>query len=625
MPLSLADLLLAIEQAPDITPDLTDVEIEPTLASVLTEGQRIQAMPAGPDMVAAVRRLTTANALIRAESDRRAAAQAEQTAAAESLAGLLAAGAPAPPAAAPVPVVEPNPVIEDPNLAASAPVAVTASAAPTASGVSSLGVPATGRTRRRTTLLASAEAGGTQAGEITFSDLGPRLEAAMQHRWKGYDHVSYDTDRRTPGPGSGVVIASADVFDGNYEGMLTDGAPAQNTLSLWGSSRSNDEKAVLAAAGFDCGPNDRDLSMPDGWRQDTPFVDMFPKRPLGTMSYDFYRTDILSAIFPGGTGNPGAVIWTNANQEAVDPADSTTWKPANIVPCTQTPITEHAWAVVAIATTNTFQQFSLLPVAENFQRALNTQRARVTESKAMAKFRSDCFLRSATAPLGGVAGLLEVLESEVSGQYWAERLNPETFDLALPDNLRRVMRTDLRNRGFGNDATNLNSFIDEKIREAGFPTVVWYLDDYTGRSTPTFAAVGSTLTSSATKVIGRQNGLGTTHTIYLVPTKHYHIGQRPIMNQRALMPGFADARQNAVASIFETAMSLGRHGTVRGTVIEHQLTGDGSRTAMTFYKAADATTYGTDIAPEGNVTGATGGTGGTGGTGATGATGPTGP
>lgn len=593
--MNLQELLDAVANAPDTELDLSDVNIEEHTAGLAAKGVEYQKAVVSPERTANIKTLLQAHALITKEGSRRAAVKAASDEAETALAAMLA-----PPAEATEGGNE-GTTETDPATASTDPEKPVQTASLT---LADIGKKGNEKPQKRVSIVANAtlNVSNTQmqgGEEIAYPLLGKALEGAIVNRSPGYDHVVYDFDAdgsRMLAPGSGAIIASADVFGGDRTGMLLQGELNGNTMALWMGSQDDDSKVRLAAAGFDCGPNDRDFSLPDGWRTDTPFVDMFQKRPLGTMTYEFYRTRTLASLFPNtSVTNPGAVVWTDAQQQLVSAADSTTWKPENVVDCTQTAVTESAWAIVAIARWNSFTQLSLLPILENFQRALNTNRARLTEAKAMAKFAADCFQRTAIAPFGGIAGLLEVCEAVVQDQYWAERLKPETFTLAIPEPFRAVLRTDLRNRGFGDDNTNLNSFIDAKIQEAGFPAPVWTIDDYQGRSVALFPAVGSTLTPSSVKQLGRQNGAATTWTIFFVPKAHYHIGERPIMNQRALTPGFADARQNAAASMFETAMSLGRHGFVRGIQLELQIRASGVRADLQNYEPTSAVDYSTDI------------------------------
>lgn len=591
--MNLQALLDAVANAADTEVDLSSVDVDEITASIAAYGNELKAEAASPERVAKIKNLVTAHAKLEAEKTRRAAVEAETAAAETSLAELLS------------PETKEE---EEPTTATSeapAEPTVPAPAQSVTASLATIGKPASENKEPKslaivagaTVLPNAVEMVGGK--EIDYPEIGKLLEGAVANRAPGYDHVVFDTfpdGSRQIAPGSGAIVASVDVFGGDRYNMLLAGSPAQNTMALWAGSKTPEERARLAAAGFDCGPNDRDFSLPNGWRTDTPFVDIFQKRPLGTMTYGFYRTRTLASLFPGtSVTNPGAVVWTDAQQQAVSATDATTWKPENVVDCTQTEVTESAWAIVAIARWNSFTSLSLLPILENFQQALNVHRARLTEAKAMAKFAADCFQRTAIAPFGGVAGFLEVAEAVVQDQYWAERLKPETFTLAMPEPFRAVLRTDLRNRGFAQDDSDLNRVIDNRIQEAGFPPPVWYIDDYQGRSTPLFAAVGNSLTPASVKQIGRQNGSGTTWTIFFVPKAHYHIGERPIMNQRALTPGFADARQNAAASMFETAMSLGRHGIVRGIQLELQIRASGVRADLQNYEPTTAVDYSTDI------------------------------
>jgi hypothetical protein len=589
--MNLQQLLDAVANAPETEIDLSEVDVEEVTASVAVYGNELKAEPPSPERVAKIKNLVAAHAKLEGEKTRRAAIAEEQAAAETSLSALLAP---------PEEEKPEEPATAAPETAPTLPVAQSVTAS-----LASIGKPASETKEPKfLPIVAGATVSATSTDmvggrEIGYPEIGRLLEGVIANRAPGYDHVVFDDlpdGSRMVAPGSGAIVASVDVFGGDRNNVLSAGSTAANTLALWAGSQEPDARVRLAAAGFDCGPNDRDFSLPNGWRQDTPFHDLFQKRPLNTMSYGFYRTSTLATLFPGtSVTNPGSVIWTNANQTAVDPLSAATWKPENVVDCTQTEITESAWAVVAIARWNSFTALSLLPILENFQQALNTNRARVTEAKLMQKFAADCFQRTAIAPFGGLAGFLEVAEAAVADQYWNERLKPEVFTLAMPEPFRAVLRTDLRNRGFQQDDTDLNSVIDRRIQEAGFPAPVWYIDDYLGRTTPLFPAVGSSLSPASVKQIGRQNGQTTTWTIFFVPKAHYHIGERPIMNQRALTPGFADARQNAAASMFETAMSLGRHGTVRGIQLELQLRASGARAANQTYEPTTAVDYSTDI------------------------------
>lgn len=374
------------------------------------------------------------------------------------------------------------------------------------------------------------------------------------------------------------IIASVPVFEPGTP-MLQSQNAGGNTELLFTGTQSRREARTAAAC--DCGPLARRLDLPVCWTTDTPFADSITNRwPIETMSYEFFRSTPLSEI------TDGVEVWTCDQQAAIDPANVSTWKPCATLDCETEKVTANAWAVWSCLLIDEFQNWSILPIAENRIAALAAQTARTTEAQLLARLRQLSRHYSAVAPLGAYPGLFEIFDAATVGIEWADRLSDVMWTPIVPMGLAQIFATDDRNKAFGEP--DLRSF-SSKFTDAGYAAPVIIRDDYLGAVTPQWIPNGGTI-GGPTIPLPTFKAQTPAFRVYLVDMNSIHMGQRNVYTMREVRD-LDRYRQNQYGLVAETAMSLDRHGCVAPIALHVALCPSGTRSELTTYDC-DAADYG---------------------------------
>lgn len=378
------------------------------------------------------------------------------------------------------------------------------------------------------------------------------------------------------------VIATVQQFEEGTPSLRA-GAGSANTELLFQGTQSR--RAARTAAAMECGPVARVEDIPNCFIADRPFANRVTNKwALETMRYEYYRSIRLSQI----AAPDGVQVVTSAFQAAIDPNDPLTWKECARLDCDDVEtVTEQGWAIFSCLILNEFQNMTVIPIAENRIAALAAQTARLSESQLLARLRQLSFQYTATAPLGGGAGLLEIMDAAVAGYEWQDRLSDTTWTPVIPRGLVRALAADHRNRAFCCGDFNVNGLFND----AGYDAPVVVLDDHLGAVTPQWGPQPGTIGGPA---VALPTQLARTYRIYLVDFDSIHMGQRNIVSMRE-MRDLNLMRQNEYAMVMESAESLGRHGCVAPIAIDITLCPSGARSALERYDCTVAD-YGTDIA-----------------------------
>lgn len=621
--MGLNEIIAAITASAEAMPDFTDETAYPSeslsglLAEAITAGTAM-----GADQLDAKRAHVRFAKAVRAEIDRRASAAvlaAEAAVESTDLDAALAAATPAPVTASDEPTEPAAPEIAAPVVAeathtepAPEPVSAATDPAPTspsptteASMTTSITPDINAQVAELTATVAAmqaerqAEQDAARRATLTLdapnlatpTDPAAPRRATLTILRDGQepvqtndvltfgDRVRQVAEESLAGYGVNKVIASVPVFEPGTP-MLQAQNPGGNTELLFSGTVSRREARTAAAC--DCGPLARRLELPVYWTTDTPLADAITNRwPIETMSYEFFRSTPLSEI------SDGVEVWTCDQQAAIDPADVSTWKPCATLDCETEKVTANAWAVWSCLLIDEFQNWSILPIAENRIAALAAQTARTTEAQLQARLRTLSRHFSAATPLlGANVALFEVFDAVTAATEWADRLSDVTWTPVVPMGLEKVMRTDDRNKAFGEP--DMRAFA-RKFTDAGYAAPVVIKDDYLGAVTSQWISIGGTI-GGPTIPLPTFKAQTPAFRIYLVDMNSIHMGQRNVYTMREVRD-LDRYRQNQYGLVAETAMSLDRHGPNAPIALYVSLCASGTRSELTTYDC-DAEDYG---------------------------------
>lgn len=423
--------------APALPEDLAAASAEDLQALWAQYGEARESLRSGArsaDDIAAVQDLTARRESIRSELQRRIDAQAQFDSDLAALDESLAEEA----------------MLPEPAL-------VTASAAPmrassrAIASVRTVQAPAAQQppTRLAPTapLLASVSGTDIQVGaEMSMAQLGDALDLAKSNRQKTVvaSLRPYDED----GTDKSIMVGRHHGSGVNTEIML------QAQDEWWKRIKGQSVPARAAAV---CGPYDILRNIPDAFSSATPIADIFPSRPAGRLAFQFIVSEILANVM-GGTA-----IWTEEDQEQVDPDDSDTWKACLPIDC-KDPVEIVAEAVFACITYDITTEMSAPERLQNVMNALRAARARRKEAQILDKIDALSSHYNFASPYGAVPALIAGLNNAIGLATYANRLEEEIYTVILPPGVVQLLTIDLAGRAYDTgDVTNALQYVRDRV------------------------------------------------------------------------------------------------------------------------------------------------------------------
>ena len=284
--------------------------------------------------------------------------------------------------------------------------------------------------------------------------------------------------------GSGIVAAlpGFDVTQGMPHEVLTSRMSAADATALIDetvAAHKEARKARLAGQDIDavtaaiCTPLDIIREVPECGVTLTPFSDIFPQRGIGRLGFQYFPQMALIDT------DPNVNIWTDEDQDAVDEADTATWKPAPLIECLPAvPVT--AEELVAAAQVDNSTQISQPEQVVQFMHKLAVQRSRRREQYLQGKFDA---LASGYTLTGGYGAMQTILETGelLERLVYGERLDEGDYDLVLEPGHMRKLCLDESARVYGDTLAQRKAAIIAKIKdELGVGDVVVLRDFRTG-------------------------------------------------------------------------------------------------------------------------------------------------
>lgn len=249
-------------------------------------------------------------------------------------------------------------------------------------------------------------------------------------------------------PGFKTILASLPGYSedmgellGSHNGVETNNRLIAEAQAEWRSRQAgNAPNPKLAAI---CDPLDiiREISTP-GRSRATPFRDSLPFRGAGRLGFQFIRSVAIA------TTTGGLRLWSDTDQDNIDPSDETTWKPVLDVDCgtpVETTAQELTWGLRFDESTDLSAPERVADILD----ALMTQEARRSESYLVRRY--DQLANGygyATPNLGGVPDVAEVVARLWEKATYTERIDLGNATLWLPPGFVSALRVDKVSRGF---------------------------------------------------------------------------------------------------------------------------------------------------------------------------------
>jgi hypothetical protein len=421
--------------------------------------------------------------------------------------------------------------------------------------------------RSQVALLAAAGNGIVATGEsMSLEDLGIALERAKN------------------GPEGTTILASFPAYSESDPAIPTPlsmrlGAEVNDEMireavADWSARRKAEamQAAVeyVARQGAICQPYDIIRDIPDAFVTTTPVADMFPTRPAGRGGFQFTRSGLLTDVLAGVT------IWNEANQAAVDPTNSATWKPCVEFACPTTATAVLEWITTCATYPITLEMSNAERVA-NLNNALAAVEARVYEGRILQRIDQLSYGYVFSGDYGALPATIEAINTVLSQLTYANRQSAGNYDLILPPSFIETLIVDNFNRGFNADLTvDVLDILRANVR--GGIRIVESLDSSLGGE-PGLPFV-------PLPPVGNQNTAGSPDYLTgqvlrmrLVDPSAAIFAQTGEMNAGALRDANL-VRQNRTGYFREEGFFLEKHGPQPWATIDIKLCADGARAGL---------------------------------------------
>ena len=309
------------------------------------------------------------------------------------------------------------------------------------------------------------------------------------------------------------ILDKVELFPKDFSHSFSSSASGQDNLRRF----MDLQMAAKTASGGFCGPGDTIKDVVQCGTAARPVEALFQRMPIeGEFRYirGVSLTDVLA----------GATSWSEADDLAVDPGDSATWKPCVDMACSPD-INAEVYAVVFCGSFGTFQNFSNPALVQDFLRKGGIAYARVAEAELLRRIyqQSIQWTYDAAAVLpsqGAVSALVDAVWTTLGDALYGGRLNLASYTLIVPPGLLALLNIDNELRGFKNPD---NAALALSARLGGI-TVVEALDVRTGSALvpPVLPAAGG---PAAALPALRQE-----FDVYLIPTGDFALGQAPLVD-----------------------------------------------------------------------------------------------
>ena len=336
--------------------------------------------------------------------------------------------------------------------------------------------------------------------------------------------------------------------------------------------------------GWPAGPHRRHLlaarhhpRIPEVGTDETPFASAFPSRPVGRLGFQFTQPASIAST------NGAITVWTESNQNSVDPADSSTWKPCVNIACSS-PTEVKAEELVTCATVDSSTQMSSPERVAEFMHLLGVQRSRRREQYLLGKFDATASAYTFAGTYGALPSLIQAVATLLPQLLYVEREDVANYDLVLEPGHFAKLSYDETNKAY-TDPADVKAALASAL---GLNVIV--LRDFKAASPfqtpPTPGGASATLAE-----------IPDTNVVRIVPSGAYIYGSTG-EESTGWQTDPQLARQNRQQAFSAEWLMLAKHGGSPAATISVTAVGNGSRPAAP-RRSAPAPTADPDPTPSG--------------------------
>lgn len=400
------------------------------------------------------------------------------------------------------------------------------------------------------------------AGQNAFTQ-GVDLDmAGLARAWDSKRHIQPAGDAPVS-----AVVASLPAFE-DTPGLPVEVLTHRNTaeqndaivaaaVAEWREARSGGPLARTAAI---CSPLDIIREIPEVGTDETPFASAFPSRPVGRLGFQFTQPASIAST------NGAITVWTESNQNSVDPDDSATWKPCVNIACSS-PTEVKAEELVTCATVDSSTQMSSPERVAEFMHLLGVQRSRRREQYLLGKFDATASAYTFAGTYGALPSLIQAVATLLPQLLYVEREDVANYDLVLEPGHFAKLSYDETNKAY-TDPADVKAALASAL---GLNVIV--LRDFKAASPfqtpPTPGGASATLAE-----------IPDTNVVRIVPSGAYIYGSTG-EESTGWQTDPQLARQNRQQAFSVEWLMLAKHGGSPAATISVTAVGNGSRACCT--------------------------------------------
>lgn len=232
--------------------------------------------------------------------------------------------------------------------------------------------------------------------------------------------------------------------------------PERNTAIMREASEAHMEARAARLAGAAipahtaaiCEPLDIIRPIPEVGAADTPFANLFPQRPIGRLGFTFMPASSISTV------DAAISVWTEDDQDAVDPDDSSTWKPCVAVTCGTTSEVK-AKELTTCLTVDTATEMSSPERVKESLHLLGIQRSRRREQHVLGLWDATASGYTFTGTYGALPSLVQAVLTALPQLLYPEREDAANYDLVLEPGYVEKLTYDEHNQAYKDAKTVL--------------------------------------------------------------------------------------------------------------------------------------------------------------------------
>lgn len=391
--------------------------------------------------------------------------------------------------------------------------------------------------------------------------------------------IAYERNKAAEGR---TILASVPDFssmaDGGDESIpeplsQRNGAPRNTELiheavADWRARRMGETPARQGAI---CTPLDIIREIPDAFNTDTRVGPTFPQRPISRLGFTYTPSAVLADVVGG------ANIWTETQQNAVDPNTPSTWKGIVDFACGN-PVDVKALFVVWGARIDMMLEMSSPERVQNLENALQALRSRRKEGRTLnlldATLGKYVWPNPGYSAHGALPSFVYMLNALLANLPHTNRLSETGFTVVIPPGLPQALVSDVAHKN-GTDTNVVRDVLAEiQAGVDGVSQIVGSLDGTdAGAGEPSWPMPVPRDSTQAQAAVPSLDG---SYRVRIYDPSGYIYGETGELNVGTYR-GPDEIRQNKSILFGEEGLLLAKHGPQAGGFVDVSVCVNGQR------------------------------------------------